>query len=102
MKLAILSNADGVIIAAAVCQAFIDGDMSTPVEVALVGRSLGQQIGSRTSTAICRGTSSHIVDAPSFMQEMCQEELHQGLERVYKTMSLQLVEGEPSLREISC
>lgn len=94
MKLAIISNHDGVITASAVCQAFFDGDMSRPVEVKLAGRSLNQ--------GTANGSRFHIVDAPPFIKALKAEELHSGLERLHTSMSLDVVDDKPTLRAREC
>src|SRR6476469_6696095 len=100
MKLAIVSNRDGLIIASAVCQAFFDGELSRPVEVKLVAVPRRDACGS--STDANRQIRSHIVDAPAFMETLKVEEQHLGLQRIHSSMYVELQGDKAILREHGC
>ena len=101
MKLAIVADARGEILAAAVCQMVFDNDRQQPRDVSLFARPLrGMQCDVAAEAA--KGIRTHIVDAPEFMTQLPREELHRGLEQVHRSMTVHVENGRSALRAQPC
>jgi hypothetical protein len=101
MKLAIVSDRDGAIIASAVCQVIFDGDVSNPMEATVFGRPCPPEPGRFTIDGGPEsGTRSDIVEAPAFMQDMKHDALHGGLQRIHESMRLHSADNQPVLRDL--
>ena len=100
MKLAIVSDTDGTIIASAVCQLFVEGDMSNPIEASIFGRPFPPTPGEVILEPPTSSIRTDVLDAPGFMQELDRAELHQGLKRIHESMRIRLVDDRAVLEDL--
>ena len=99
MKLAIVSDRKGGVLAAAVCRAHFGDDGSSWTDVAIEGRAVQPGV-SRSARANSAGeVRSHMVDAPAFMDGLKADELPGALEKIHREMRLRVTQGRPELVE---
>jgi hypothetical protein len=93
MKLAVLADSKGQILGLAVCRVTFSSEPNNPREVSIRAEPL-QKHSSEVASF-----KTHVVDLPSHLANKSHDELNKALHDIHASMSLDLTQSVPSLRE---